>query len=165
MSATSSTTFCLSCHEMKSYQDELSFSTHAKDEDGKEIGCSQCHLPRGIGPRYLAAKSYSGLKDLYIHFMDAPDSLDRKALQASARRFVDDASCLKCHADLYKNAKGDGPVSDIGKVAHDAYNGKDGISHRNCVACHVNIAHLPKHDKRLDINKEFAERLERREAY
>lgn len=165
MSATSSTTFCLSCHEMESYKDELAFSTHAVDEDGKGIECNQCHLPRGIGPRYLAVKTYSGIKDIYVHFIQQPEELDRKNLQTVARRFVDDASCLKCHEDLYVNAKGDGPISDIGRVSHDAYNGKDGVSYRNCVACHVNIAHLPKFDRRLDINQEFAERFDRREAY
>lgn len=165
MSATSSNSFCLSCHEMEAYNDELSFSTHAVDEDGKQIECNQCHIPRGIGPRFLSIKTYSGVKDLFVHFIEQPQELDRRELQAVARRFVDDASCIKCHEDLYKNAKGEAPISDIGKISHDAYYGKDGISHRNCVACHVNIAHLPKFDRRLDINQEFAERLDRREAY
>lgn len=165
LSVTSSTSFCLSCHEMEEYKAELKFSTHFKDYDGKEVDCNQCHLPRGIGPRYFSVKTYSGLKDLYVHFLTPSEPLDRKDLQVVARRFVDDASCLSCHEDLYVNAKGDAPISELGKVSHDAYNGKDGVSYRNCVACHVNIAHLPRFDRRLDINQDFAERLERKEAY
>lgn len=159
MSATSSTAFCLSCHEMARNQDELALSTHAKDYDGSAISCSQCHVPRGVGPKYVSIKTYSGLKDLYVHFVEAPESLDRLELQPVARRFVDDASCIACHDDLYQDAKKKGPISELGKLAHDSYNGKDGKTYRNCVACHVNIAHLPDFDRRLHINKEFAAKL------
>lgn len=159
LSVTSSTRFCLTCHEMKPYQEELAMSPHAKDADGNPIGCADCHLPRGIGPRYLAVKTYSGLKDVYVHFTEAPQSLDRRELQPVARRFVDDASCIRCHEDLYKDAKGKAPISSLGKIAHDSYNGLDGKTYRNCAECHVNIAHLPVFDRRLDINREFANKL------
>lgn len=159
LSITSSTRFCLTCHEMNVHQQELALSPHAKDADGNAIGCSQCHLPRGVGPRYFAVKTYSGLKDVYVHFNEAPQNLDRRALQPVARRFVDDASCMKCHDDLYKDAKNKGPISALGKVAHDSYNGLDGKTYRNCVGCHVNIAHLPVFDRRLDVNKDFAKKI------
>jgi len=163
--ATSTMEFCSSaCHEMKIYEEELRYSAHAKDADGKPIACNQCHIPIGYGPKYFAVKTYSGLKDLFVHVKDKPESLNRVELQPMARRFIDDDNCLKCHADLYKDAKNEKAISELGKLAHDAYLGKSGQAKSNCAGCHINMAHLPEFDRRLDVNKEFAERLEKKEA-
>jgi len=157
--ATSSTEFCMSCHEMKPYQKEVAFSSHAKDKEGTPIDCRQCHIPLGIGPRFFAVKIYSGTKDLAVHFRSKPDRLNRIQAQQVARRFVDDANCLACHQDLYKNAKGDAPVSVFGQLAHDAYLGKNGNTKQGCAGCHINLAHLPSFDQRLPANAAFASRL------
>ncbi len=164
--ATSTTQFCLSCHEMQPYEDELRFSAHAKDKDGKAISCGQCHIPAGFGPRYLAVKTYSGIKDLFVHtvFSPGPGDLKRVELQAVARRFIDDANCLNCHEDLYKDAKGEQPISDIGKLSHDAYLNKNGNTKSNCAGCHINMAHLPGFDRRLNVNKAFTARIQNQEA-
>ena len=42
---TSSTSFCLSCHEMRVHQQELALSPHAQDARGNAIECVQCHIP------------------------------------------------------------------------------------------------------------------------
>ncbi len=165
LKATSSTEFCLSCHEMSVHAESLKFSTHAKDKDGNPIGCSQCHLPHGIGVKYLAVKVYSGTKDLYVHFMGDPENLDRVHMQKTARRFVDDNNCLACHADLKKDAKGEKPISELGEIAHDAYLSKKGNVRNGCTNCHVNIAHLPEFDSHLDINKNFKARIQNQEEY
>ena len=161
---TSSTDFCMSCHEMQPYLRELRFSSHTKDKDGNEIGCGQCHIPQGMGPRFLAVKMYSGIKDVAVHFWSKPDSINRVHAQEVARRFVDDANCLACHQDMYKNAKNNAPVSEYGRLAHDAYLGKNGAAKRNCAGCHVNLAHLPPFDRRLQINAAFASRLQQEEV-
>ncbi len=109
-------------------------------------------------------KTYLGAKDLYVHLADQPESLDRAALQKSARRFMDDDNCLACHEDLYKDAKGEKEISAIGKLAHDAYLGKNGQARSNCAGCHINLAHLPEFDQRLDINAGFKSRLLKEEA-
>lgn len=165
LKATSTVEFCTSCHEMKVHAEELKYSTHAKDKDGKAIICSDCHIPAGYGPRYLSVKIYSGMKDLYVHFVEQPESVNRAEQQPVARRFLDDANCLRCHEDLYKDAKGEKEVSREGRLAHDAYLGKNGQARSNCAGCHINIAHLPEFDRRLDVNKEFAERIQKQEAY
>lgn len=163
LKATSTTQFCLSCHEMSTNQMEMKFSTHAKDKDGKPIDCVQCHLPPGIGPKYLTVKVYSGVKDLYVHFFTDVEELNRMEMQVTARRFIDDANCLACHEDLYKDAKGEKPISELGKVAHDAYLGKNGNVRNGCANCHINLAHLPSFDKNLDINAKFASRILKQE--
>lgn len=156
---TSTTSFCLSCHEMRVYQDELMASSHAKDADGNEISCSQCHIPGGNVVRMLGAKTWMGLKDLWVHTVEGGEDLDRAVMQPIARRFTDDANCRACHEDLEKNAKNDGPISAEGKLAHDNYLGKNGQSRSGCVGCHQNLAHLPVFDERIPKNQKFAEKL------
>lgn len=164
--ATSQTAFCVSCHEMQQHQAELKYSTHAKDADGKEIGCAQCHIPLGVGPKFLTIKAYSGLKDLAVHVWEGDSlRLSRSKLQVSARRYIDDGNCLKCHADLYKDAKGEKDISQIGRLAHDAYQNKNGNTKSNCAGCHVNIAHLPEFDREIQVNAPFAARILNEEAY
>jgi nitrate/TMAO reductase-like tetraheme cytochrome c subunit len=157
--ASSSTRFCLSCHEMRPYEREQKLSSHARDKDGADIACFQCHIPPGVGPRYLAVKLYSGVKDAVAHFWRDSPRLNRVHTQQVARRFIDDANCLACHADLDRNAKGDGPVSAVGKLAHDAYRGRNGQGKRFCSGCHVNLAHLPVFDRSMQVNEAFSSRL------
>lgn len=157
--ATSTKAFCLSCHEMRIYQTELDASPHAKDADGKPIGCSQCHIPGSGIVRMVAAKTYLGVKDVWAHYGGEGEDLDRAAMQPVARRFVDDGNCRSCHRDLARNAKNDGPVSETGKLAHDAYEGKNGASRSGCAGCHRNMAHLPRFDRRLAVNAKFAAKL------
>jgi nitrate/TMAO reductase-like tetraheme cytochrome c subunit len=156
---TSTTEFCLSCHEMRVYQDELKLSSHAKDADGKEISCSQCHIPAGNVVRMLGAKTWMGLLDLWVHTVEGGEDLDRAAMQPVARRFTDDANCLACHEDLGQNAKKDGPVSHEGRLAHDNYLGKNGQARSGCVGCHQNLAHLPVFDERIPQNQTFAQKI------
>lgn len=163
MHATSTTEFCsTACHEMNPHYAELKFSSHFKDKDGVEIGCAQCHLPPGIGPKYVTTKTYIGVKDMFIHFFTSKEYV-RSERQPVARRFIDDKSCLKCHEDLHKDATGKNPISVLGKIAHDAYN--NGEAKSNCAGCHVNMAHLPTFDRRLPQNAEFAKRVDSKQEY
>ncbi len=156
---TSSRAFCLSCHEMRVHQQELALSSHARDAEGREITCSQCHIPSGNVVRMLAAKSWMGARDLWAHANGEGEDLDRAAMQTIARRFTDDANCLACHEDLTKNARRDGPVSREGQLAHDNYLGRNGQSRSGCVGCHQNLAHLPEFDERIPRNSQFAAKL------
>lgn len=158
MARTSSTSYCLSCHEMQRYQDELKLSSHAVDKDQKPLECAQCHIPLTVGPRYVAVKAVQGLTDLLVHHFGDPQNLDRRELQAKAQRFMSDDNCLACHPDLYKDTK-DQPISEIGRFCHDAYLGKNGATRHGCVGCHANLAHLPEFDRRYEVNEKFAARL------
>ena len=57
---TSSTSFCLSCHEMRVHQQELALSPHAQDARGNAIECVQCHIPSTNIVRMLSAKNVAG---------------------------------------------------------------------------------------------------------
>lgn len=155
---TSTNEFCVSCHEMEQHQAELKLSSHAVDKDKNPIECRQCHMPAEFGPRYVALKSYLGVKDLLVHYFGDPDDFYRRELQESARRFIPDDSCRKCHEDLMKNTKGE-PISREGKLSHEAYLGKNGQTKQGCANCHQNLAHLPKFDRRYKQNAKFAAKL------
>lgn len=157
---TSVNSFCLSCHEMRAHKQELAYSPHAQDAKGAPITCTQCHIPETNVARMLSAKAWLGAKDIWVHWTtDGAVELNRKAIQPEARRFVDDANCRACHEDLYRNARGDGPVSVYGRLAHDNYLDKNGSSRSGCAGCHRNVAHLPPEDRRYDANAEFNAKL------
>jgi cytochrome c-type protein NapC len=158
MARTSTNSYCLSCHEMQRYQDELKLSSHAVDKDKKALECAQCHIPPTVGPRFVAVKTIQGLTDLVVHHFGHPDNLNRRQLQAQAQRFMSDDNCLACHQDLYKNTE-DQPISEIGRLCHDAYLGKNGTTRHGCVGCHSNLAHLPEFDRRYEVNAKFAAKL------
>ena len=160
ISYSSRTEFCLSCHEMRLYQDELRLSAHAKNSSGQEIGCAECHIPTGNLLRMVGAKAWMGLLDLYVHTVEGGENLDRLAMQKLARRFTDDANCRKCHQDLQKNAKQDGAISVEGSLAHANYLGENGQARSGCVGCHTNLAHLPPFDARIPANKAFAMKIQ-----
>lgn len=157
---TSSTTFCLSCHEMRVHSAELALSSHAKDADGQPIGCADCHIPNANIARMLAAKTWLGVKDVWVHNVEGAENLNRAAMQPVARRFTDDRNCRACHQDLMRNAKNDGPNSLEGQLSHANYLGENGQSRSGCVGCHINLAHLPPFDARIPSNAKFAARLE-----
>lgn len=158
MKRTSTTEFCISCHEMETHNYELKRSAHAMDKDKNPISCSQCHLPVSLGPDYLLVKSYLGVRDAAVHLFGDVNDLDRRAMQQVARRFVLDENCSSCHEDLMKNVKGE-PISPEGKKAHEAWLGKDGNARRTCAGCHANMAHLPIFDRRYAVNSKFAGKL------
>ncbi len=156
---TSRTAFCVSCHEMRVHQAELALSAHARDANNQEIACSSCHIPSANLVRMLAAKSWLGIRDVWVHNFGNPNDLDRREMQVVARRFTDDANCRACHIDLMRNAKNDGSNSLEGQLSHANYLGENGQSRSGCVGCHINIAHLPAFDQRIPVNQKFALKL------
>jgi cytochrome c-type protein NapC len=157
MERTSRTEYCVSCHELKSHKTELEKSSHAVDKDKKPIQCRQCHIPNGFGLKYLIVKTM-GVKDLWVHKFGDPENLNRRELQVAARRYIQDDNCRACHQDLLKTTK-DEKISEIGRLAHEAYLGKNGNTRNGCAGCHPNMAHLPVFDRRYPFNAEFAKNL------
>ena len=158
MARTSTTEYCISCHEMRKYKDELKKSSHYLDKDYNPIQCRQCHIPKNIGPKYLTVKTVLGMKDMFVHYFGDSENLDRRRMQKIARRFIPDENCLACHKDLNRDVKNK-KISEIGRLCHEAYQGKNGNAKRNCAGCHFNMAHLPDFDRRFFFNAEFAKRL------
>ncbi len=145
---------CMRCHDVKMYQTELKSSVHAFDKDKKEISCEQCHHFH-----FDPLTSYYARDEYYDKKIFPPGAFDRRKLQANARKAIQAEKCQVCHKDLYKNTK-DEPISEIGRLCHDAFLGKNGETRRTCAGCHINIAHLPEFDRDMPNNADFAKRLQ-----
>jgi len=149
---------CNYCHDVANYERELKASSHVVDKDKKVIGCDQCHVPH-FDPLESFFKSFGKDRKLVNGKVFQPGELDRRRMQDNARRFIPADKCLKCHADLTKNTKGE-KISEVGRLCHEAYEGKNGNTRRTCAGCHMNIAHLPDWDRRLMvINADFNAKL------
>jgi len=144
---------CKRCHDVKMYQFELKNSVHAFDKDKKEITCDQCHHFH-----YSPLTSYYARDEYYDKKIFEPGTFDRRKIQANARNSIKAEKCQACHKDLYKNTK-DEPISEIGRLSHDAFLGKNGETRRTCAGCHINTAHLPEFDRYLQVNAEFAKKI------
>jgi len=144
---------CKRCHDVKMYQFELQNSVHAFDKDKKVISCEQCH-----NFHFSPLTSYYARDEYYDKKIFEPGSFDRRKMQANARKAIQAEKCQACHKDLFKNTKGE-PISEIGRLSHDAFLGKNGETRRTCAGCHINIAHLPEFDRYLQVNAEFAQKI------
>lgn len=133
-------------------------SSHALTKDKQPMECRDCHIPYKFGGRYLFVKIVLGTRDVIAHHFGDPENLDRRQMQITARRYIPDENCLKCHEDLMKNVK-DEELSEVGRLSHDAYLGKNGQTRRGCAGCHFNMAHLPEYDRRYPFNAKFAKNL------
>ncbi|RUM38002.1 MAG: cytochrome C [Desulfobulbus sp.] len=149
---------CMRCHDVKMYQTELKSSVHAFDKDKKVISCEQCHTFH-----FDSLTSYYARDEYYDKKIFPPGAFDRRKLQANARKAIRAEKCQACHKDLYKNIK-DEPISEIGRLCHDAFLGKNGETRRTCAGCHINIAHLPEFDRSMPMNADFASRLKKNAA-
>ena len=144
---------CKRCHDVGEYQRELKASPHAVDKDKKPISCEQCHHFH-----YNPLTSYYARDEYYDKKIFAPGTFDRRKMQEAARKTMEAQKCQACHKDLHKNAKGK-QISEIGRLCHDAYLGKNGETRRTCAGCHINIAHLPPFDRNQPYTAEFAKKL------
>jgi len=144
---------CMRCHDVKSYEYEISYSSHAKDKDGKAITCDQCH-----DPHFNPVTSYYARDEYFDKKIFQPEDFDRRSMQKNVQKSVPAKKCQVCHTDLSKDVKGK-KISDIGQLCHDAFEGKNGSTRKNCAGCHGNIAHLPDFDRDLTKNAVFVKKL------
>jgi len=128
--ATSTDSFCVSCHEMEGVYDEYKKSKHYSNDAGIMTECQDCHLPPvhdatdSIG--YLKAKTLA-VKDVYHHLLGTyptPEVFDRDRLPMAHsvwKRMLstNSAVCRECHSG--------------GLVDEDHPVGESD----NCIKCHM----------------------------
>jgi len=144
---------CMRCHDVKTYQYEKKHSSHAFDTNNKEITCGQCH-----DFHFNPVTAYYAREKYFENKIFKPEDFDRKRMQQNVKKTVPAKKCQVCHEDLSKNVKGD-PISEVGQLCHDAFEGKNGTTNRSCAGCHINMAHLPDFDRHLTVNTDFAMKL------
>lgn len=138
--STSTTEFCLSCHEMRIMHEEFTKSIHFRNRSGVRLECGDCHVPRDGLRKYIA--KLEALDDVYAHFIgtiDTPEKFEARredmAYTVRAAMKEDNSqACRNCHAfnamDLAKQA-------DRPKRKHtEAMD-----TGQTCIDCHKGIAH------------------------
>jgi formylglycine-generating enzyme required for sulfatase activity len=136
--ATSTDKFCNSCHIHPQADASWKKSVHYETASGFRTHCTDCHLPpKGEG--YLPEKARTGLRDLWSYWFKDSASFDwdAKSKLDHAVTHVYEASCLKCHPNLFP-AK----LTKEGMDAHLYYDQqvKKGSDIR-CINCHLNAGH------------------------
>jgi formylglycine-generating enzyme len=135
---TSTDKYCVSCHIHPMADQSWKLSAHYNNRTGTIVHCVECHLPPE-GHGYLFAKAKHGFKDAYGYFFkdSAKINWQEKKLLETAKGFVYEKSCVKCHENLF-------PVklSVDGGNAHLLYTtSKDLLT---CINCHLNVGHYDK---------------------
>ena len=137
---TSTNEYCMSCH----YHEEADLlwkqSPHYLNGSGVVTDCAACHLPpkeAGLN-RYYMAKLTSGAKDIWAKVTRDKDEIDWQAKRQLdyATGIVFNASCVKCHENLFPEG-----ISDDGIAAHLYYEEKAEALQLNCINCHLNAGH------------------------
>lgn len=137
---TSTTEFCLSCHEMQTLQAELAQTVHFKNRSGVRVGCGDCHVPRHQ-PDKLVAKIFA-LDDLYGHVMgtiDTPEKFAARRMEMAEKvwasmRANGSAACKTCHsfAAMAFEAQSDRPRRKHNQAIRNG---------ETCIDCHKGVAH------------------------
>jgi len=143
-SYTSTDKYCMSCHVHPWAEESWKLSSHHNNRSGVTVHCVECHLPpKGDG--YLFAKAKHGAIDVYGLLFKDSASIDweAKKLLENAKGFTYEASCIKCHQNLFPVT-----LSVNGSTAHLAYmNPPNEGPIPNCINCHLNVGHFDKNAK------------------
>jgi len=138
MDATSTNQFCNSCHIHPQAETSWKKSVHYDTRSGYRTNCVDCHLPpKGHG--YLPEKARTGLRDVWSYVFKDSASFDweAKSRLEHAVTHVYEASCLKCHPNLFPSQ-----LTKEGMDAHLYYEQQveKGIE-VNCINCHLDAGH------------------------
>ena len=137
---TSTNDSCMRCHYHEEADQLWKQSPHYLNGSGVVTDCAACHLPPkedGIA-RYYMVKIKMGAKDMWAKMTKDKDEIDWAAKRSvdHAERIVYNASCLKCHQNLFPEG-----ISDDGIAAHLYYEENAEKLHLSCVSCHLNAGH------------------------
>ncbi len=128
----STTQFCISCHEMVKPYEQYKKSTHYENNSGVVAECADCHLPPGTFNKWFA-KINQGANDSFNHFFLKPEDIDHEKWKYQAVKKINSKACLQCHKNLVFPE-----LSKGGFIAHRAFlNGEA----ESCLKCHVNLVH------------------------
>ncbi len=145
--ASSSTSFCTSCHEMDMVYEEYTKSVHYQNASGIKATCSDCHIPKPFVAK-MVRKTKAGINDVYhkiLGTIDTPEKFEAKRLELAQSvwnrmKATDSRECRNCHT-LENMALGKQDRSARKKHTRERMLERG----ETCIDCHKGIAHkLPQ---------------------
>lgn len=132
--ATSSPTFCATCHNMSPQVYTWKASSHS------EVTCTDCHIAPGV--ENLVKEKGNGIKQLYYTITDSYLAPIRMP------SLIPDESCLTCHNMERRHVSASGDII----IDHEIHE-KKGVA---CVTCHDGVAHGKVADRRVTYKSDYA---------
>lgn len=133
--------YCMSCHVHEQADADWKKSVHYNSESGTVTDCAACHLPpeEDGAMKYMMAKMKIGAKDLWAYWTKDKEEIDfdRMGELEHAVKTVYNASCEKCHENLYPEG-----ISDDGVTAHLYYDENAKKLNLQCISCHLDAGHI-----------------------
>jgi len=137
MQVTSTNEFCAACHIHPHADATWKLSTHHNTRSGVSVNCVDCHLPpKDQIVRFHVRKAYHGAHDLYVYLAKDSAEIDwaEKRNTESAKRFVYEDGCKKCHTNLFPST-----LNKLGAESHLKYIRNP--ENTSCLQCHLNVGH------------------------
>ena len=142
MHATSTDSFCLSCHELEvNIGVDFATRSHAVNASGVAASCSSCHIPEPFVPHYVRkARSIGEVYHHVIGTIDTPEKFEayRMHMATSVWREMqsnDSRECRSCHdSDAWDVTL----QSEKAQEFHASSLGRG----KTCIDCHKGIAHV-----------------------
>jgi len=132
-SLTGTNEFCGKCHEMMPQVNTWKMSTHSMNKRGVVANCVDCHLPPS-GISHYTYKAWSGLRDVWVHYIGDPKSVDWEGKRFTKDHYLFQDACTSCHQDLSPPGMNRG-----GFLAHREW--KNGRTKKRCWDCHEDLVH------------------------
>ena len=104
LEATNRMEFCTSCHSMRVNLSELQETVHYKSASGVRATCSDCHVPKAIGPKLVAkVLAYKDVVHEILGTIDTPEKFEAHRWDMASRvwakmKATDSRECRSCHA-------------------------------------------------------------------
>ncbi len=140
--ATSTTAFCISCHEMEAFVlPAVAEGPHWNNPSGVRAECKDCHVPEEYFPK-MAVKINAGLVELPAHFMGKISTQEKyddyrpvMAQRVWDRMAANDSrECRNCHTWEAMSEEGQsGPAWMVHQRAQE--------QGQTCIDCHDGVSH------------------------
>ncbi len=132
--------FCTSCHSMKVNLEEYKKTPHYKSASGVRATCSDCHVPKPLGPKLVAkVLAYKDVVHEILGTIDTKEKYEKRRWEMASRVWAkmkasDSRECRSCHSwegmDLSEQQR-------IARKKHARAPEKN----QTCIDCHKGIAH------------------------
>jgi cytochrome c-type protein NapC len=138
---TSTEAFCIGCHEMRdNVYAEYKESIHDRNRTGVRAVCTDCHVPREVGP--LLLRKMRASFEVWGHLtgvIDTKEKFEAHRTQLAHRVWkrmleTDSHECRNCH-------KADQMEKDKQSEKAQARHAKAKADGTTCIECHFAIAH------------------------